>query len=98
MPRPAAPKPTAASRPHTSPAVATGGGGDQRGPRAPVGPPGRSVFGATGSAPAGSTAAGLWCAILLGLMAYGVRELRRHRLQFLALEQGGFVSPQQRPG
>jgi hypothetical protein len=96
-PEPAAPKQTAASRPHSSPAKASGGG-DQRGPHGPYGPPGRSSFGTTGSAPAGSTAAGLWCAILLGLAAYGVRELRRHRLQFVALEQGGFVSPQQRPG
>jgi hypothetical protein len=96
-PEPAAPKPTAASRPHSSPAQASGGG-DQRGPHGPFGPPGRSSFGTTGSAPAGSTAAGLWCAILIGLAAYGVRELRRHRLQFVAFEQGGFVSPQQRPG
>jgi hypothetical protein len=97
-PEPATRKPTAAPRRHSAPAQASGGGGDQRGPHGPFGPPGRSSFGTSGSAPAGSTAAGLWCAILLGLAAYGVRGLRRHRLQFVAFEQGGFASPQQRPG
>jgi hypothetical protein len=96
--QPAAPKPTARSRPHVAPTQASDKGGDEHGPLGPLGPPSRSFFGAAGSAPAGTAAACVWCALLLGLAAYGVRELRRHRLQFVALEQGGFVSPQQRPG
>jgi hypothetical protein len=91
------------ARPTASPAHDTkpepsGNPGDERGPGSPLGPPGRSSFGAGTTAPGGGVASGLWCAILIALLAYAARDLRRHRHRFVLLEPVGFASPQQRPG
>jgi hypothetical protein len=87
-------------RPHAAPARPPGssGGGGERAPRTPFGPPGHSFSGLSSTAPPAATAAGLFFAILLGLAAYGFQELRRHRAPFIVLAPTGFSSPRQRPG
>jgi hypothetical protein len=50
------------------------------------------------TASGGGAAPILWCAILVGLLAYTAREIRRHRFRLVLSGPGGFVSPQQRPG
>jgi len=40
----------------------------------------------------------MWCAILIGLLAYTAQEVRRHRIRLVLSGPVGFVSPQQRPG
>jgi hypothetical protein len=91
-------RPATASRPQAAPTGRDAKGGGKRGPGVPLGPPERSAFGAASAAPAGTAGAGLWCATLLGLALYGVRQVRRHRFRFATLEPSDFVALQQRPG
>jgi hypothetical protein len=50
------------------------------------------------SAAGGGAAFALWCAVLVGALAYTFQDLRRHRIRLVLGGPVGFVSPQQRPG
>jgi hypothetical protein len=93
---PSAPGPKAKSHPPKPAPV--GSAGDERSPRSPSAPPGRGVVAGGASASGGGGATAMWCAILVGLLAYSARELRRHRCRLVLSGLVGFVSPQQRPG
>ncbi|HEX7300629.1 MAG TPA: hypothetical protein VF257_16645 [Solirubrobacteraceae bacterium] len=93
---PSAPGPRAKS--HTPRPAPAGSAGDERSPRSPAAPPGRGVVAGGASASGGGGAIAMWCAILVGLLAYSARELRRHRFRLVLCGPVGVVSPQQRPG
>jgi hypothetical protein len=89
----------AAGSAHPSEPAPTGRGVDDRSPLSPSGPPpGRGVVAGSSSASGGGAASALWCAILVGFLAYAAQELRRHRIRLVLAGPVGFVSPQQRPG
>jgi hypothetical protein len=96
--RSGAPRPTAASASHVSKPAPSGKGSNDRRPGSPLGPPGRTFFGAGTTSPAGGAASGLWAAMLVALLAYAAQEFRRHGHRCLLLAPVGFASPQQRPG
>jgi hypothetical protein len=72
--------------------------GGRPSPAPPAGPPGGT--GAAGSAggSGGGASSGLFCAILVALLAYPIYELRRHRFRLVLAAPAGVVFPQQRPG
>jgi hypothetical protein len=89
---------SAAPARHPEPAP-TGKGVDDRSPLSPSGPPpGRGVVAGSAAASGSGAAPALWCAVLVGLLAYTLQELRRHRSRLVLTGPVGFVSPQQRPG
>jgi hypothetical protein len=95
-PPPSSPSSRAAKHPAKPGPVGTAG--DERSPSSPSGPPGRGVVAGSATASGGGAAPVLWCAILIGLLAYTALEFRRHRFRLVLLGPVGFVSPQQRPG
>jgi hypothetical protein len=82
-----------------SPAHApSGGSGGGHGPGVPSGPADPSFAFATATGSGGGVTFALWCAILVGLVAWAAEQRRRHRFPLALVEPAAFVSPQQRPG
>jgi hypothetical protein len=73
----------------------TEAGGAQ--PRLPLGPSGSANAASAAGAP-GSISSLLWCAILVGLLAYCAQELRRHRVRVLPARSVLAISLHPRPG
>jgi hypothetical protein len=72
--------------------------GGRPSPAPPSGPPGGAGAAGSGAGSGGSASSGLFCAILVALLAYPVYELRRHRFRLVVVWPVGVVFPQQRPG
>jgi hypothetical protein len=74
-----------------------GHGGGTRPGAPPSGPPGSATAGGGAGAPGGASS-GLWCAVLVVLLALTYQELRGHRLRPVLTGPVGVVSLLQRPG
>jgi len=72
--------------------------GGRPSPTPPPAPPGGVGAAGSGAGSGGGGSSGLFCAILVALLAYPVQELRRHRFRLVLAGPVGVVFPQQRPG
>jgi hypothetical protein len=83
---------------HESTPAAPKHGGGRPSPEGPSRPPGGVGAAGSGAGSGGGASTALFCAILVGLLAYPVQELRRHRFRLVVAGPVGVVFPQQRPG